>query len=229
MAYGKIKADSLVHDNGGSDVEVTISSLAAKAGLASPTFTGTPAAPTASQGTSTTQIATTAFVNQELSVKAPLDDPAFTGTPSAPTASAGTNTTQLATTAFVTAAVDPDTAKTDVAQTYTAGQRGEVTTLTGTSPAPNLNDSNNFTITTSGTTAFGTPTNLVVGQTGSIFVVYGGSHGISFSTAYKFVGGRSGITSTSTANAIDRIDYIVQNASSGYECLTCNFTANYES
>ena len=36
--------------------------LAAKAPLASPTFTGTPAAPTASQGTNTTQVATTAFV-----------------------------------------------------------------------------------------------------------------------------------------------------------------------
>ncbi len=101
--------------------------------------------------------------------------------------------------------------------------------MTGTTPAPNLNDSNNFTITTSGATTFGTPTNLVVGQTGTIFVVYGGAHGISFSTAYKFVGGRAGITPTSTANAIDRIDYIVQNASSGYECLTCNFTANYVS
>jgi hypothetical protein len=33
-----------------------------KADLASPTFTGTPAAPTASAGTSTTQIATTAFL-----------------------------------------------------------------------------------------------------------------------------------------------------------------------
>lgn len=154
---------------------------------------------------------------------------ALTGVPTAPTAGSGTNTTQLATTAFVTSAIDPDTAKTDVAQTYTAGQRGEVTTLTGTSPAPNLNDSNNFTITTSGVTAFGTPTNLVVGQTGSIFVVYGGSHALSFSTAYKFVGGRTGITTTSTSGAIDRIDYIVQNASSGYECLTCNFTANYVS
>lgn len=36
--------------------------LAAKAPLASPTFTGTPAAPTAAVGTNTTQIATTAFV-----------------------------------------------------------------------------------------------------------------------------------------------------------------------
>lgn len=36
--------------------------LAAKSDLASPTFTGTPAAPTAAVGTNTTQIATTAFV-----------------------------------------------------------------------------------------------------------------------------------------------------------------------
>ena len=36
--------------------------LAAKAPLASPTFTGTPSAPTATAGTNTTQIATTAFV-----------------------------------------------------------------------------------------------------------------------------------------------------------------------
>jgi len=115
----------------------------------------------------------------------------------------------------------------DAAQTFTKGQRGEVTTLTGTSPAPNLDDSNNFTITTSGTTTFGLPTNVAVGQTGSIFIVYGGSHGLAFNSAYKFVGGAAGITPTSTSGAIDRIDYIVQNAAAGYVCLTCNFTANY--
>lgn len=36
--------------------------LKAKAPLASPTFTGTPRAPTAAAGTKTTQVATTAFV-----------------------------------------------------------------------------------------------------------------------------------------------------------------------
>jgi hypothetical protein len=41
-------------------------SLAAKAPLASPALTGTPTAPTAAAGTSTTQLATTAFVQQEL-------------------------------------------------------------------------------------------------------------------------------------------------------------------
>ena len=39
MAYGKLKADTLEYDNSGSDVEVTISSLGAKANLASPDFT----------------------------------------------------------------------------------------------------------------------------------------------------------------------------------------------
>jgi hypothetical protein len=39
--------------------------LATKAPIASPTFTGTPAAPTAASGTNTTQLATTAFVQSE--------------------------------------------------------------------------------------------------------------------------------------------------------------------
>ena len=154
MAYGKIKSDALIYDNGGSDVEISISGI-----------------PTATQ----------------LAAKASLD----------------------------------------TAQTFTKGQRGEVTTLTGTSPAPDLDDSNNFTITTSGNTTFGLPASVAVGQTGSIFIVYGGTHTLAFNAAYKFVGGAAGITPTSTSGAIDRIDYIVQNAATGYVCLTCNFTANY--
>ena len=45
-------------------------SFTTKADLASPTFTGTPAAPTAGSGTNTTQIATTAFVTAAASGKA---------------------------------------------------------------------------------------------------------------------------------------------------------------
>jgi hypothetical protein len=83
--------------------------LALKAPLASPTFTGTPAAPTATVGTNTTQLATTAFVlaNQTVSSvfgrtgvvsaasgdysvgqitgAAPLASPTFTGTVITPT------------------------------------------------------------------------------------------------------------------------------------------------
>ena len=49
------------------DTELTAVSnaIASKADINSPTFTGTPAAPTASAGTNTTQVATTAFVTAE--------------------------------------------------------------------------------------------------------------------------------------------------------------------
>lgn len=100
------------------------------AALASPAFTGTPTAPTASGGTNTTQIATTAFVTGALgsyltsstaaSTYAPLASPALTGTPTAPTAAAGTNTTQIATTAFVAASASKPTNTTKTtAQTNT--------------------------------------------------------------------------------------------------------------
>ena len=50
------------------DTEYTAiaSAIASKADINSPTFTGTPAAPTASTGTNTTQLATTAFVNASI-------------------------------------------------------------------------------------------------------------------------------------------------------------------
>jgi hypothetical protein len=46
--------------------------VATKADIASPTLTGTPAAPTASSGTNTTQIATTAFVNAAMQALYPV-------------------------------------------------------------------------------------------------------------------------------------------------------------
>jgi hypothetical protein len=54
--------------------------LASYATLASPTLTGVPAAPTAAANTSTTQVATTAFVMTEIGDYAPLASPTFTGT-----------------------------------------------------------------------------------------------------------------------------------------------------
>jgi len=77
------------------EFEAIETAVGTKADLASPTFTGTPAAPTASAATDSTQLATTAFVQDQKA------SPAFTGTPTAPTASTGTDTTQIATTEFV--------------------------------------------------------------------------------------------------------------------------------
>ena len=83
MAYGKIKADTLVYDNSGSDVEVTLSSLGNKANLASPTFTGTVTIPTPAANDNTTKAASTAYVQTELGDYAPLASPALTGTATA--------------------------------------------------------------------------------------------------------------------------------------------------
>jgi hypothetical protein len=46
--------------------------ISSKSDIASPTFTGTPAAPTATAGTNTTQLATTAFVTAALSAVYPV-------------------------------------------------------------------------------------------------------------------------------------------------------------
>ena len=80
------------------DLAAQLTTLAPKD---SPTFTGTPAAPTASAATNTTQIATTAYVKSQ--GYATVASPTFTGTPAAPTAAVDTNTSQVASTAFVIA------------------------------------------------------------------------------------------------------------------------------
>jgi hypothetical protein len=60
----------------GTEIDNEFNSIAgaisSKADLASPTFTGTPAAPTATAGSSTTQIATTAFVTAALQAVYPV-------------------------------------------------------------------------------------------------------------------------------------------------------------
>ena len=60
-----------------ADIGTLTSGLAAKAPIANPTFTGTPAAPTAAADTNTTQLATTAFVIGQAYAK--LASPTFTG------------------------------------------------------------------------------------------------------------------------------------------------------
>ena len=113
-----------------TDMAAAQSSLATKAPLQSPSFTGTPAAPTPAIDANTTQVATTAFVLAQASAvtpavngtaaagsssrysradhvhpidtsRAPVASPTFTGTPAAPTPAVDTDTTQLATTAYV--------------------------------------------------------------------------------------------------------------------------------
>lgn len=88
-----------------ADVAALVGAVAGKVDIDSPAFTGTPTAPTAVPGTSSNQLATTAFVAAGLEPKADLLSPTLTGVPTAPTPAPGTNSSQLATTAFVNAVV----------------------------------------------------------------------------------------------------------------------------
>ncbi len=139
---------------------------ALKAPLASPALTGNPTAPTAAAGNSSTRIATTAFVRQELStaieplattaamnaadaLKAPLASPSLTGTPTAPTQAAGNNSTRIATTAFVrqelNTAIEPlaTTTAMNAADALKAPLASPA--LTGTPTAPTQPSGNNST------------------------------------------------------------------------------------
>jgi len=97
------------------------------------------------------------------------------------------------------------------AQTFTAGQRGEVTALTDASSiATNLALSNNYSVTLAGNRTLANPTNTVAGQSGSIFITQDGtgSRTLAYGSNFKFVGGTAPTLST-TAAAVDRLDYVV--------------------
>ena len=122
--------------------------------------------------------------------------------------------------------VDPDTAKTDVAQTYTAAQRGTITTLTdGATVTPDFAASNNYTLTLGGNRTIANPTNLTAGQSGSIFLVQDGtgSRTAAWGSYWDFAGGTAP-TLTTTAAAVDRIDYVVRTTGSIHAVATLNLS-----
>ena len=117
-----------------------------RAPLASPTFTGTPLAPTAAVDTNTTQVATTAYVVGQAYAK--LASPSLTGTPLAPTAAVLTNTTQIATTAFVNAEIANDAVVKTVATT-----KGDIFAATASATVTRLGVGANGTVLTADSTA----------------------------------------------------------------------------
>ena len=129
------------------------------------------------------------------------------------------------TSALTTATIGVDYAGIDTAQTFTKGQRGEITTLTdGATITPDMADSNNFTVTLGGNRTLANPSNLTAGQSGSIFIVQDGtgSRTLAYGTQYDFIGGTAPTLSTA-ASSVDRIDYVVRTTGS----IHCVFTANY--
>jgi len=195
--------DKLYVKEGSSLVDASTTDISGKANIASPTFTGTPAAPTATAGTNTTQVATTEFVTTATSGKA--------------------NTSDIGSTIQ---AYDADTAKTDTAQTFTAAQRGTISTLTdGATITPDFATANNFTVTLGGNRTIANPTNLTAGQSGSIFIVQDGtgSRTGAWGSYWDFAAGAAP-TLTTDANAVDRVDYVVRSSTSIHTVFTGNYS-----
>ena len=110
--------------------------------------------------------------------------------------------------------------------TYTAAQRGEITALTSaTTITIDMADSNNFSVTLAHNATFANPSNLTAGQSGSIFITQDGtgSRTGSWGSQWDFVGG-SAPTLTTTAAAVDRIDYVVRSASSIHAVASLNLS-----
>ena len=97
------------------------------------------------------------------------------------------------------------------AQTFTAGQRGEITALSSaTTITIDVAASNNFSVTLGHNTTFANPSNDTAGQSGSIFITQDGtgSRTASWGSDWDFIGGTAP-TLTTTAAAVDRIDYVI--------------------
>ena len=156
----------------------------------------------------------------DVAAKANIDSPTFTGTVTIPSGAS------IADIGSTIQAFDADTAKTDVAQTYTAAQRGTITTLTdGATVTPDFAASNNYTLTLGGNRTIANPTNLTAGQSGSIFLVQDGtgSRTASWGSYWDFAGGVAPVLTT-TASAVDRIDYVVRSSTSIHAVATLAYS-----
>ena len=129
--------------------------------------------------------------------------------------------------------VDPNTAVTDVNQTFTAAQRGSITTDSSTAGVLeiNFNDSNNFEVTLSHNITTVNVAGGAAGQSGSIFINQAASGTVytvgGWNSAFKFSGGVAP-TITATNAKTDRIDYVIKAASGGTATeIQVVWTGNY--
>ena len=111
-------------------------------------------------------------------------------------------------------AYDANTAKTNVAQSFSAAQRGTISALTdGATITPNFALANNFSVTLGGNRTLANPSNLTAGQSGVIVITQDGtgSRTLAFGSYWKFAAGTAP-TLTTTASAVDVLAYYVESA-----------------
>ena len=110
--------------------------------------------------------------------------------------------------------------------TAQAGAVAQIDTLSSASTiTPNFANSCNFTVTLGTNTTIANPSNLTAGQSGSIFIVQDGtgSRTAAFGSYWDFAGGAAP-TLTTTANGVDRIDYIVRSSTSIHAVATLAYS-----
>ena len=108
--------------------------------------------------------------------------------------------------------------------TFTKSQRGSITALSdGANISTDFALNNHFSVTLGGNRTLANPTNIVAGQSGSIFVTQDGtgSRTLSYSGYWKFPAATAPTLST-TAAAVDRIDYVVRTTTSIHAVATLN-------
>jgi uncharacterized alkaline shock family protein YloU len=105
----------------------------------------------------------------------------------------------------------------------TKSARAHIVSLTdvSTSIAIDFNVAQNFAIQLVGNRTFENPSNCAAGQTGSIFIEQNVSGGktLSFGGNWKFANGEAP-TLTTTASAVDRLDYIVYTSTAIHAVVT---------
>ena len=114
----------------------------------------------------------------------------------------------------------------DGAQTWTKGQRGEITVLTdGATITADFADSNNFSVTLGGNRTLANPSNIVAGQSGCIWITQDGtgSRTLAYGADWEFTGGTAP-TLTTTAGAVDCLVYAVQSATKITATLITNLS-----
>lgn len=112
---------------------------------------------------------------------------------------------------------DADTAKTDVAQTFTAAQRGTVSALgavaAGTTTL-NFATANNFSLSlpAGGTVTLANPSNQTAGQSGVVTITQNGTTAatVAYGANWKFQGGAPSVSTT--LSSVNVIAYYVESA-----------------
>lgn len=191
MAYGTLAVDYITYTFNSNDATATVSSVV-NGQFPSITTTGTlsGATVTGTSGQFTTVTAVTGI---------------FTTTLSGATV---TGTTGNFTT--LNASSIPGFAVLSGAQSFSGGQRGQVSVVSfATGIALDFATSNNFQITLTGNTTLQNPTNVVSGQAGIVTIIQGtGGNTMAFGSNWNYPGGSGSVpVLTTTSGARDVLAY----------------------